>query len=185
MGRVKPEQPRRPKRAAKRAKPAAKRAPAKRRLTKREVFLAVYRKLGNISAAARRARVARSEHYRWLRETPDYGAQFEDAREEAIERLEEEAHRRAYAGVLKPLMYRGRVAKLVREYSDVLLIFLLKAARPEKYRDNYHVEHAGEGGGPVRATIDWARLPVERIEELARLGELLRSEGGDGGAGAG
>jgi hypothetical protein len=36
----------------------------------------------------------------------------------------------------------ARVGK-VREYSDTLTIFLLKAHAPDKYRDNAKVEHSG------------------------------------------
>jgi hypothetical protein len=33
------------------------------------------------------------------------------------------------------------------EYSDTLLIFLLKGIRPEKYRERF--EHSGPEGGPI------------------------------------
>jgi len=36
----------------------------------------------------------------------------------------------------------------VQRYSDTLLIFLMKARRPDKYRDNVKVEHAG-GDKPI------------------------------------
>jgi hypothetical protein len=49
-------------------------------------------------------------------------------------RLEDEAVRRAYEGVERPVFQGGKQVGVVREYSDTLLIFLLKALRPEKYR---------------------------------------------------
>ena len=50
--------------------------------------------------------------------------------------LEAEADRRAVEGVVKPLFYKGqRLPVEVREYSDVLLMFRLKALRPEQYRE--------------------------------------------------
>ena len=33
--------------------------------------------------------------------------------------------------------YKGKAGGTVREYSDLLLIFLLKGMRPEKYRERY------------------------------------------------
>ena len=165
---------------AKRAAPA-KRAPAKQR-----AFLAAYARTGNIAAAARAAKCARSQHYEWLSD-PAYAEAFLGAQEEAVEALELEARRRAEKGVVKPVYYQGEVCGTVREYSDTLLIFLLKAARPERYRDNARIEHevTGAGGGPLAARIDFDRLPVERIEELARLGAALRSEASGGGGGRG
>jgi hypothetical protein len=139
--------------------------------------LAAYARTGNIAAAARAAKCHRSQHYEWLHD-PAYAEAFLAAQEEAVEALELEARRRAEKGVVKPVYYQGEVCGTVREYSDTLLIFLLKAARPERYRDNARIEHqvTGTGGGPLVARIDWSRLPVERIEELARLGEALRAE---------
>ena len=37
----------------------------------------------------------------------------------------------------------------VREYSDTLLIFLLKGIMPNKYRDRVQTEHVGFGGSPL------------------------------------
>ncbi len=49
--------------------------------------------------------------------------------------LEGEAIRRAFEGALQPTgWYRGQPGGYVREYSDELLILLLKGALPEKYR---------------------------------------------------
>jgi hypothetical protein len=41
---------------------------------------------------------------------------------------------------------------VVREYSDTLLIFLLKGARPQKYRDNVRQEVSGPNGAPLIPT---------------------------------
>ncbi len=57
--------------------------------------------------------------------------------------LEAEARRRAVEGVRKPVYCRGEIVGTVKEYSDTLLIFLMKGARPEKYRDNVRVERTG------------------------------------------
>lgn len=60
------------------------------------------------------------------REAADIGTEF----------LEQEAARRAYHGTLKPVFHKGEQCGFVREYSDTLMIFLLKARKPEMYRDN-------------------------------------------------
>jgi hypothetical protein len=41
----------------------------------------------------------------------------------------------------------------VARVSDTLLIFLLKAKRPQVYRDNAVVEHTGAGGGPLEIRV--------------------------------
>ncbi len=58
------------------------------------------------------------------------------AHAEACDALASEARRRAVEGVLKPVYYKGKLVGFIREYSDTLLMFLMKAAMPEKYRDN-------------------------------------------------
>ena len=102
---------------------------------RQNAFLAEYARSGNVSAAATAAGVDRSAHYRWSEE-PDYAARFEDARESAVDVLEAEARRRAVDGWEEPVgWYKGVAGGTVRRYSDTLLIFLLKGAAPEKYRD--------------------------------------------------
>ena len=122
------------------------------RLPKQQAFLAAYSMCGNVSAAARLARCARSQHYWWLQK-PEYAEAFAEAREKALDLLEAEARRRAVEGTEEPVVHKGRLCyKLdpqgrrtnelltVRKYSDTLLIFLLKGAMPEKYRDSVKVE---------------------------------------------
>lgn len=103
---------------------------------KRQAFLEAYALVGNVSDAASHAGVARTMHYEWL-EDPQYADDFHHAREQAADRLEREAIRRATAGVEKAVWYKGQQVGTERHYSDVLLIFLLKGLRPEKFRDNY------------------------------------------------
>jgi hypothetical protein len=55
--------------------------------------------------------------------------------------LEEEAARRAFHGTLKPIYHQGIECGRTYEYSDALLMFLLRAHNPGKYRDSrFHVE---------------------------------------------
>ena len=50
--------------------------------------------------------------------------------------LEEEAARRAFHGTLKPVFHQGIECGQIRVYSDTLIMFLLRAANPGKYRDS-------------------------------------------------
>ncbi len=92
---------------------------------------------GNVTAAAHQVGMDRGVHYDWLRDDPAYKAEYENEVEpKAAERLEDEARRRGMLGVEEPVFYEGRRVDVIRKYSDTLLIFLLKGAKPEKYRDN-------------------------------------------------
>ena len=104
--------------------------PQHKQTPKRAAFLAAYAKMGNVSGAAKAAKISRLDHYAWLKaEDHEYAELFAAAQEEAIDTLEQEAVRRAMIG------------------SDVLLIFLLKGARPDKYRERREI--TGAGGGPL------------------------------------
>lgn len=49
--------------------------------------------------------------------------------------MEAEAFRRGVKGTEKPVFHQGVECGRIREYSDTLLITLLKANRPAKYRE--------------------------------------------------
>lgn len=87
------------------------------------------------------------------REAVDIGTEF----------LEQEAARRAYHGTLRPVFQKGTCVGHVREYSDTLMIFLLKARRPEVYREG--VEDEARRGNTVIninvAVVDSMPAPVE------------------------
>ncbi len=128
----------------------------------KRAFLAAFRETGNVRLACEVAKVGRSSHYRWLEKDPEYREAFGVAREDAIDVLEAEAHRRAVEGIEEPAgWYRGVAGGTVRRYSDNLLMFLLKGARPERYRERYDVRG-------TLAHLDLRRLPDDLIERLAK-----------------
>ena len=75
--------------------------------------------------------------------------------------VESEAFKRAAFGVRKPAgWYKGKPGGYVREYSDILAIFLLKGLRPEKYRDRVEMKGA-------LAHIDLSYLPDHLLQRVA------------------
>ncbi len=121
----------------------------------------MFRETGNVSLACEVAKVGRSSHYRWLGMHPEYREAFELAKLQAADVLEDEAHRRAVEGVEEPVgWYKGEPGGYVRRYSDVLLMFQLKALRPEKYRER--VEMRG-----TLANIDVTKLPDHLLARIA------------------
>ncbi len=124
-------------------------------------FLAVYGEMGVIRRACKVAGVGRSSHYEWMEDNPAYRAAFEAAKEDAADALEAEVYRRAVKGVKKAVgWYKGVAGGYVREYSDLLLMFQLKALRPEKYRERVDVRG-------VLAHLDVSQLPDELVARLA------------------
>lgn len=110
---------------------------------KRELFLEALKVTCNVTEAARLVEVSRTELYRMKREEEDFARAWEEALQVGAEALEDELIRRAKEGVLKPVFYKGEVCGEIREYSDTLGIFLLKGAKPEKYKERVEQEHKG------------------------------------------
>ena len=86
--------------------------------------------------------------YQWRAADADFAAAWDEALETAADRLEGEAWRRGVEGVDEPVF--GRVAKdtdgqigVIRKYSDAMLDRLLKARRPEKFRERHDVTQSG------------------------------------------
>ncbi len=112
-------------------------------------FFAELRVRGIVKDAARAAEIDLSTAYAARRRAmqiqsalgdsapaSSFVTRWNEAIEEAVERLEGEAFRRSVDGYDKPVYYRGRRVGSIKRYSDALLVLLLKAHRPEKYRDN-------------------------------------------------
>lgn len=83
----------------------------------RPIFLRTLRNSGNVRAACTAAGVTRQAAYAARTNSAEFAAAWDEALEDAIDGLEAVATDRA------------------RKSSDTLLIFLLKAHRPEKYRE--------------------------------------------------
>ena len=149
--------------------------PRPRRATKtrQTAFLDGLRETGTLSGAARQSHVSRSTHYRWLARDPDYESAFAAATDEATDRLEEEARRRALDGVDEPIFYRGERIGVTRRYSDALLILLLRAKRPEQFRDTVDLTTRTDDTGTVLDPAIIKTLTDEEIQLARRLGRKL------------
>ena len=132
-------------------------------------FLEAFACGGSIRLAAEAAKVSRRNHCRWLKSDPKYAEAFEDARERAIEAMEAEARRRAVEGVREPVFFEGEVCGHRQRYSDNLLMFLLKGANLEKYRDRADVTHRTPEPIPVNVNLG-AELMRKVLEAGAKPG---------------
>lgn len=112
--------------------------------TWKQAFLRALRKLGIVGYACSVAKVHRSTAYRHYEKDPVFAKAWESALEDACDRLEQEAIRRACQGTAKPVFYKGDQCGSIQEYSDTLLIFMLKAYRPEKFRESFDYDKLAE-----------------------------------------
>jgi hypothetical protein len=81
----------------------------------------------SVTAACKAAKIGRRTYYDWRAADPDFAALCDDALEMGTDHLEDAATRQAIKG------------------NTALLVLLLKARRPEKYRERLQTEHVGEG----------------------------------------
>jgi hypothetical protein len=123
-----------------------------------ELFLAAFREVGNITVAAELCGVARTTVMTALRYDADFQVQFELCKDTAIEKLEHVARERAI------------------KQSDLLLIFLLKGARPEKYRDNYRPRETDDAKEQAAQVIDLGKDDATYRAHLRELCDAVRNE---------
>jgi hypothetical protein len=99
--------------------------------------LAALANSANIRLACDAANIARKTAYNHRKRNPAFAEAWDIALEEAIDVLEAEAWRRSVKGVERSVYYQGIKIETSKEFSDILLMFLMKAHRPERYRDNF------------------------------------------------
>ena len=115
---------------------------------RQERFLTALAETGIVSVAAKIAGTSRTRVYELRNRDEAFAAAWEDAEERAADALEAEAFRRAVVGVPVPLVSVGKIVRddegqplVIRQFSDSLLITLLKARRPERFKDRAVIEH--------------------------------------------
>jgi hypothetical protein len=145
-------------------------------------FLKALSTAPNVAAACRAAGISRKAAYDARKRDPDFAEAWEEALQGAVDDLIGEAYRRARHGVEKPVLYKGRPAGdwvlpdgsiagpgaegarfrpiTIREYSGTLLMFLVKAYRPE-FRDRAQL--SGPHAAPARVRIDNVVRPAQAL----------------------
>lgn len=116
---------------------------------RKRVALAMYSVTGNVRESCATARISTRTFYRWKDNDPAFREAYTLAKRGSVETLQTAARRRAIDGWLEPVFYKGEVVGHVRKFSDVLLIFLMKAGDPATYRDNPTHTIRGDPDNPV------------------------------------
>ena len=143
---------------------------------KRDIFLKVLRETGKVVEAAKAAGYGDSTFLRRVyKDDSEFAQLWEEAVEAAYDRMEDEAVRRARDGILDPVYYKGEIAGYRLNYSDQLLMFLLRGARPEKFRDNVKID------ATINARIGVAVMPktapsIEAWEQTAAQVAIVQGE---------
>lgn len=150
-------------------------------------FLDALTRLPNVAAAARSAGISRQRAYQAQEEDAEFAAAWAAARDIGVELMEQIAHRRATVGeqtrTTRITTETDKEGKIVRQVevieestsiSNALMIFLLKAYRPEVYRERYEPRHSIPPGGAIVREFEIYRMPThERMLELARIAREL------------
>lgn len=138
---------------------------------RQKAFLAAYSRVGWVARAAECAGIHRTTHYLWLDTEPDYAAAFITAERDLNDNLVGAAIEKSLVGVPEPVIHQGALCfapardkesgeilrnpetgepligdepLVIYKKSERLHETLLKAKLPSQFRDNVHVEHAGE-----------------------------------------
>lgn len=148
---------------------------------RKDVFLDWYRRTGLMAISAQAAGVALSTIRDHIKKDPVFAEIVAEAKEQHTDSLVQEAQRRAYAGVSKPVIggkFKDEIITHVQEYSDRLMELLLKAER-EEFRGK---ESAGANAGGGVMVVPSAPASVDEWE--AEQGEAARGQTGkpEGGA---
>lgn len=116
---------------------------------KRDIFLNTLSDTGNVTTAAAKAGIPRRILYFWRDTDAEFTAEWDAAAAIGTKALEDEATRRASAGYVEPVFYKGVQVAEVTKYSDTLLMFMLKARDPAKFRDNYVAPATADGENSI------------------------------------
>ena len=134
--------------------------------TLKQAFLDTLRETCNVTLSAQAVGIATGTAYKHRKDDPLFAERWDEALAEGIDLLEHLAHKRAFQGVEEPVFNKGEVAGFVTKYSDSLTMFLLKAHRPDKYRERSEVKQQVSGDLNLNDTTRAARLAA--LLELAK-----------------
>jgi hypothetical protein len=132
---------------------------------------------GNVTAACKSIKIGRATAYRWREDDEDFARHWDIAHDLSTQALEDECIRRATIGTPRPVFFQGKIVGSIREKSDILLIFMLKARKPEVYRDKF--EGRGPSGTQMRAAATFGLVPaptlIDTLGDAARAADKLLS----------
>ena len=135
------------------------------------LLAAIVKNAGNITKSCHevtdteyQAHMLRVRVYTLEKTDEEFAERFRSAQAMGADVLEDEVRRRAFDGIEEPVFYQGVATDVVRKYSNTLAVFLLKGAKPEKYKDR--VEHTGDPNAPVSVDVRGTPLTNSFLKDL-------------------
>lgn len=107
-------------------------------------FCAALASTGMVRKACDAVGISMQTAFRWRKDIPQFADMWDEASNVGTTLAEDEAWRRAVDGVDKPVYYKGERIDTIKEHSDTLLVTILRARKPDVYRDNSRLELAGK-----------------------------------------
>src|SRR3972149_9882694 len=141
----------------------------------RQEFLDALSTLAHVERACKVAQIEKRTAYNHRRKDPEFRKNWDKALKDAVPVLENEAMRRAIYGVRKPVYQQKELVGFVREYSDTLLIFMLKGLKPARYRDKYTVDINARSN--IEKKIKELGITPEQIDADPSLAQILAALG--------
>lgn len=139
------------------------------RPAQRETFLEALRAGWTVRHAAQHAGFHHGRAYELRGSDETFAEAWDEALEVGTQVLEDELRRRAVDGWDEDQYDgEGNLVRRVRRYSPALLIFSLKARRPDVYRDNARVEVTGANGGAIELDAGYRPTTLADVLALAR-----------------
>ena len=129
-------------------------------LTPKEAFLSALSKAANVSLACQESAISRQTAYRWKDEDKEFSSNWDQALDDGVDMLEGIALNRA------------------RKNSDTLMMFLLRAHKPQKYRErcDFNLKNDPEFKRTVTAFAEMLRafVPKEFLPSaITRFGQFI------------
>lgn len=106
----------------------------------RATFLGMLAQGHTVTKAAALIGHGRSTVYELRQRDADFAKQWDLALDVGVDALEEEARRRAFEGVERDVFYQGEKIATVRDFSDTLLIQLLRVRAPSRWGNRLKVD---------------------------------------------
>lgn len=140
-------------------------------------LLAAISTTGNLTLSCSRLNINRLSVYHHMRDDENFRKEVHAAQSLGVMGWEDEAARRAFEGYERPIYQQGLWVGSERMYSDTLALALLKAAKPEKYKDRIANEHSVAGGSQLKAYADKTDDELNTIinNKLALLGAVNKA----------
>lgn len=142
-------------------------------------FIEALKSAANVRLACLAVGIDRYTAYEHRKSDKKFAVKWKIALADACDGLEAEAWRRARNGVNREHShyFQGRLVgkDVITEYSDTLLIFLLKAHRPKKYREKFSVEF--DLAKELQKKMNELGLTEEQIRQNATLAPIFARAG--------